>query len=56
MSFLTSGDESNLNNNFENNERQNENLNIGERRKGGSLKKSWFGIGSSLIIQVLYVR
>lgn len=41
MSFLTSGDESNLNDNFENNERQNENLNIGERRKGGSLKKSW---------------
>jgi len=41
MSSLTSGNESNQDSNLENNERQNENLNIGEKKKGGSLKKSW---------------
>jgi hypothetical protein len=41
MSSLTSGNENDQNNDFENNERQNENLNIVGKKKGGSQKKSW---------------
>ena len=40
----------------ENNERQGENLNISERKKGGFQKKSWYGISLNLKAKLLYVK
>jgi hypothetical protein len=44
------------NENDENNERQNENLNIVEKKKVDLKRKVGYEIGSKLIVQVLYVK